>query len=406
MGKAKIFVVISVILTIVTSSNITKNEVEEATTILNSSVTATNCSTGTYAVQERCDPCDCDQGGSYDNNCNLLTGQCRCLHHVVGRRCDTPESLYFSALLDHLRYEAESARGNKTHVSKAEPPSDYPATWTGIGFMSLGNGSSVEIDIDNIPRTMEYDIYIRYAPSRHFDGQPLGANITIQKVSNLSLNSSSDNPSNIARQVRFPANKMLVTPINSSALLKKGMAYIIKLEVFQEPSYRTEERILLDSIVLVPKVDKIPFFSEEEEISRQRLEEFKDFGCLDVLSVVKEPFYGICKTYLNSIGLWLFDGAQECSCHPIGSESFNCDPLGGQCPCKENVIGRTCDMCSTGYFGFGAKGCKRCDCSRVGTINNLCNSTSGECVCQNGYSGFKCDVCSQSAAYRHYPVCL
>ena len=35
-----------------------------------------------------------------------------------------------------------------------------------------------------------------------------------------------------------------------------------------------------------------------------------------------------------------------------GSESDRCNQLGGQCFCKENIIGRQCDRCKAGYFGF------------------------------------------------------
>lgn len=48
-----------------------------------------------------------------------------------------------------------------------------------------------------------------------------------------------------------------------------------------------------------------------------------------------------------------------CECDPQGSLSSVCDPNGGQCQCRPNVVGRTCDRCAPGTFGFGPSGCKR-----------------------------------------------
>lgn len=48
----------------------------------------------------------------------------------------------------------------------------------------------------------------------------------------------------------------------------------------------------------------------------------------------------------------------DCVCDPTGSESTICNPLGGQCECKPNVIGRQCDQCAPATYGFGPAGCK------------------------------------------------
>lgn len=50
-------------------------------------------------------------------------------------------------------------------------------------------------------------------------------------------------------------------------------------------------------------------------------------------------------------------GAFRCQCDPTGSKSHKCDPLGGQCECKPNVVGRQCDRCAPGTYGFGPEGC-------------------------------------------------
>ena len=34
-----------------------------------------------------------------------------------------------------------------------------------------------------------------------------------------------------------------------------------------------------------------------------------------------------------------------CDCNEFGSMSTNCDPLTGQCPCKDKYVGRTCSQC-------------------------------------------------------------
>jgi len=48
----------------------------------------------------------------------------------------------------------------------------------------------------------------------------------------------------------------------------------------------------------------------------------------------------------------------DCQCDPTGSVSALCSSLGGACQCKPNVVGRRCDRCAPGTFGFGPEGCR------------------------------------------------
>lgn len=43
--------------------------------------------------------------------------------------------------------------------------------------------------------------------------------------------------------------------------------------------------------------------------------------------------------------------SSECNCHPLGSESAQCDQVTGACECREMAAGRQCDECARGYTG-------------------------------------------------------
>lgn len=62
---------------------------------------------GLSSSPDGCTPCDCDVGGSMDNDCDVITGQCKCRPHMTGRNCSTPKQHYFIPTL-HTVVEAES----------------------------------------------------------------------------------------------------------------------------------------------------------------------------------------------------------------------------------------------------------------------------------------------------------
>ncbi|VVC44657.1 Hypothetical protein CINCED_3A025090 [Cinara cedri] len=106
---------------------------------------------------------------------------------------------------------------------------------------------------------------------------------------------------------------------------------------------------------------------------------------------------GFCKEATFSLTTAYNNGAVSCLCDYDGSLSFVCDPYGGQCQCKPNVIGRRCDACKTGYFGF--PDCKSCNCPSVAT----CEMTTGECICPPRVTGKNCDQC-ESMTYGFDPI--
>lgn len=94
-----------------------------------------------------------------------------------------------------------------------------------------------------------------------------------------------------------------------------------------------------------------------------------------------------CKKAVFSLTSDYNSGALSCQCDYEGSTSFECDPFGGQCQCKPNIIGRRCDSCRTGYYGF--PDCKPCDCPS----KSLCDKQTGACICPPHVIGEKCDKC-------------
>ncbi|XP_068120602.1 laminin subunit alpha-5 [Hyperolius riggenbachi] len=155
-----------------------------------------------------------------------------------------------------------------------------------------------------------------------------------------------------------------------------------------------------------------------------------------------------CRDAAISLSLFYNNGAQSCNCHEAGSVGTSCEPYGGQCTCRTNVIGRDCSRCATGFWGFpdcrpcecGSRlcdevtgqcicpprtvkpdctacqpqtfgchplvGCEECDCSRIGLQNVTepsCDIETGQCTCKPNIMGRRCEKCAPG--FYGYPNC-
>uniref|UniRef100_A0A671Z1U8 Laminin subunit alpha-5 n=1 Tax=Sparus aurata TaxID=8175 RepID=A0A671Z1U8_SPAAU len=86
-------------------------------------------------------------------------------------------------------------------------------------------------------------------------------------------------------------------------------------------------------------------------------------------------------------------GCEVCNCSRPGivTPDVSCDTLSGQCRCKNNVVGRQCDRCAPGFYGY--PNCRPCDCNEAGTEEDVCDSFTGQCLCKENVQGSRCDQC-------------
>lgn len=91
-------------------------------------------------------------------------------------------------------------------------------------------------------------------------------------------------------------------------------------------------------------------------------------------------------------------GCKPCNCYPLGTVRStgvpNCDIVTGQCRCRVNVVGLSCDSCEVGYWNIGSgRGCEKCNCHPIGSHNQTCDERTGQCHCLSDVSGKHCDTC-------------
>ncbi|VVC37186.1 Hypothetical protein CINCED_3A012310 [Cinara cedri] len=107
----------------------------------------------------------------------------------------------------------------------------------------------------------------------------------------------------------------------------------------------------------------------------------------------KENFTGrTCDRCVDGLGNTTAE-CVECNCNHIGSISDLCDPRSGLCPCKKGITGINCDTCDDGFYSFSSQGCIECQCNTTGSNNNICDHSTGKCNCRENVDGSQCDSC-------------
>ncbi|VDD96150.1 unnamed protein product [Enterobius vermicularis] len=364
-----------------------------------------------YGLSEEfsgCKPCDCVIGGAYDNNCDVISGQCKCRPNFSGRRCDTADSSFYCPSIDHYTYEAENANITRGDVVQKELPLHArDRKWTGEGVVRVYEGSTLSFQVNNLAQSMNYGIIIRYELPPSYYGWE-NVEIAVVRPSNLDPNGpcSGAAPSDDFLIVRLQPDRQYVE-VSPYVCLEKGKSYEIRIAFGNKRSDYSDRSayVFIDSIVLAPPATSLQVFQGSYVAERHR-DEFTRYHCRNQ-ALALTPITDLpeaCLRYICPVAGSVFNQALKCNCDPTGSKSNICAPKGGQCECKTNVVGRKCDRCAVGTFGFGPSGCTACACDSVGSLNNVCDRQSGQCLCrERGITGRQCNQCQPG--FWDFPTC-
>uniref|UniRef100_A0A8C4UAA2 Laminin subunit beta-1 n=1 Tax=Falco tinnunculus TaxID=100819 RepID=A0A8C4UAA2_FALTI len=337
-----------------------------------------------------CRPCACDFGGAYSNRWGpeqCPDGACPCRPHLMGRQCDQVQPGFFCAPLDYYTYEAERATGH-SHNHPQLPVSLLGdslrmVTWTGSGFARVRDGAGLTFRVDNVPYPMDYELLLRYEPE-------------VSAAAALAM-------ATVCTEWHVPDATSYVL-LSQPFCFEPSTPYEVTMRLQRAGVTQRHPSafILIDSLVLLPRVLELPGFHGAEAAARR--EELERYRCLEAFRMAPPPpLAQACARLVCSVSALLHGGALPCQCDPQGSRSSECQVQGGQCECKPHVLGRRCNRCAPGSYGFGPLGCSPCACSPEGSVSQLCDAVSGQCRCQPGAVGRQCDQCQPG--HWGFPAC-
>ncbi|XP_035864341.1 laminin subunit alpha-5 isoform X2 [Sander lucioperca] len=314
------------------------------------------------------------------------------------------------------------------------------SAWTGGDRPPLGADNSQHVRLDSLQNAAVYSTRVhalgRYVFILHYH-QPLHPNYPVQvyinggRIWQGQANASFCPHAYGCRNVLVSENQIILDVTDHELFL-----------TVQIPAGRT---LWLDYVLVVPETSYSSSYLNEEPLDKSY-----DF----ISNCGQNSFYinpstasPFCLGSAVSLSAFFNNGAMPCACHEVGAQSDTCEPFGGQCHCRPNVIGRDCSMCATGFWGFpncrpcncGTRlcepvtgdcicpprtvlpectqcepqtfgchpvvGCEVCNCSRPGVLSPdvNCDTLSGQCRCKNNVVGRQCDRCAPG--FYGYPNC-
>ncbi|XP_037629113.1 laminin subunit alpha-5 isoform X3 [Sebastes umbrosus] len=293
-----------------------------------------------------------------------------------------------------LKEGQSSSMQESVLASPAAPPPltvhqrDEP-TWTGGDRPPHGADSGDHVRLDSLQNAAVYSTRVhalgRYVFILHYH-QPLHPSYPVQVYINGGriwqghANASFCPHAYGCRNVLVSENQIILDVTDHEVFL-----------TVQIPAGKT---LWLDYVLVVPETSYSSSYLNEEPLDKSY-----DF----ISNCGQNSFYinpsaasPFCLGSAVSLSAFFNNGAMPCACHEVGAESDTCEPFGGQCRCRPDVIGRDCAMCATGYWGF--PNCRPCNCG-----TRLCEPVTGECICPPRTLLPECTVC-EPQTFGCHPV--
>ncbi|XP_025908402.1 laminin subunit beta-2-like [Nothoprocta perdicaria] len=301
-------------------------------------------------------------------------------------------------------------------------------TWTGPGFARVRDGAGLTFRMDNVPYPMEYEILLRYEPESAEDWE------AVVSVSSRALPTSPRCgnllPSEQLYRESLPHTQRYVL-LSRPFCFEPSTPYevAVRLQRAGVAQRHPGAFILIDSLALLPRVPELPGLAGAGEAAARRRHELERYRCLEAFRMVPLPALAqACARLVCSVSALLHDGALPCQCDPQGSRSAppcppapqrlgwpchmsrpsadpvspaacacspegsvsaTCDAASGQCRCQPGAVGRQCDRCQPGHWGFPA--CRPCQCNGHA---EECEPRTGSCLrCRDHTDGRHCERC-------------
>ncbi|GFR71138.1 laminin subunit alpha-1-like [Elysia marginata] len=323
------------------------------------------CKDGFYGLSgddpNGCTPCGCDVGGSVNQICNKLTGQCLCRsNNIVGRTCNSVKDQFYYPSPHSITMEFEDGYGEVVW----ERDEQFTG-FSGNGYVVLSPGG----DISSLLQVPEgTTLSLNFTALLFYSGNGGG-----------SVNISVGGQTGAGLDMTLPPCGQVWCQINSAesdALRLTPGPNLVSVSVITG-------NLLLDKLVAFP----IEFLNPTNVLSTPL-----PAGC-DLLNNVRptdSALLAACDAATFSLTMYYWSSPFACNCDMTGSTSASCEVNGGQCPCRPGVVDRTCDKCSPDHYNFGPTGCAECSCDDFSTS---CDQVTGQCECPDNTFGRQCQFC-------------
>lgn len=135
-------------------------------------------------------------------------------------------------------------------VAYREPPRDREADWTGPGYYRVPEGNEITFTVDSVPKTMEYDVTIRYETQVRGGWEQATATIERPEAYDPAGRCANSHPS-LENQVPFslPEYDRSVIAMQN-VCLEQGKVYKFKIHFARHRSHEDDAtaQILIDSV--------------------------------------------------------------------------------------------------------------------------------------------------------------